>query len=189
MRRRIRTSVTFMLVLQTTRVHVPGAEDAGHHFGRWYGARTSGQSPWGGRHRASPIHRRRARAASFITGHHFHAIDATPTSRVGLRRATRGNRLSHTTTASRGRPPRGRLRRGAPHGPLTQRPAVRRRAISWPNLKVGVEDRPLPRINFKWLRRNRRVDKIQTQPVHEAPPMARRTPRSRPARVAAALRR
>ena len=33
MRRRIRTSVTFMLVLQTTRVHVPGAEDAdAFHF-------------------------------------------------------------------------------------------------------------------------------------------------------------
>jgi hypothetical protein len=30
-----------------------------------YGARTSGRSPWGG-HRASPIHRRRARAASSV---------------------------------------------------------------------------------------------------------------------------
>ena len=177
-----------MLVLQTTRVHVPGAEDAGHHFGRCYGARTSGQSPWG-RHRASPIHRRRARAASFITGHHFHAIDATPTSRVGLRRATRGNRLSHTTTDSRGRPPRGRLRRGASHSARIEWPAVRRRAISWPNLKVGVEDRPLARINFKRLRSKSPINKIQTQTVHEAPPMVRRTPRSRPARVAAALRR
>ena len=39
---------------------------------RCYGARTSGRSPCpglGGEHRASPIHRRRARAASFITAY------------------------------------------------------------------------------------------------------------------------
>ncbi len=113
------------------------------------------------------------------------------TSRVDcVERDPEARRLAftHTTTDSRGGPPRGRLRRGPSNGPLMQRPAVRRRAIRWPNLKVGVEDRPLPRIDPERLRSKSPINKIQTQTVHEAPPMVRRTPRSRPARVAAALR-
>ena len=83
MRRRIRTSVTFMLVLQTTRVHVPRREDA------------------------------RAQKTRAV------AVEATGPRRTSRRAASSvDSAFTHTTTDSRGRPPRGRLRRGAPHGAL-----------------------------------------------------------------------
>ena len=53
----------------------------GARLSRCYGAGTSGRSPWG-RHRASPIHRRRAQAASFITGSRPALVCLTCTGRA-----------------------------------------------------------------------------------------------------------